>query len=107
MKDSNAYAQKIDSELYTLMPKTVIAAIFVDICVNLWEMSEEDINSRIAYQWRQLEAAGIVPQKLPKKYVALADQYESDQDGTPDDNEPSLAQKIEWAADARMYMGGK
>ena len=24
-----------------------------------------------------------------------------------DDDEPSLAQKIEWAADARMYLGGK
>ena len=106
MKDSNVYAQKIDSALYADMPKTVIAAIFVDICVNLWEMSEEDINNRIAYQWRQLNAAGIVPQKLPKYAVALANQYES-QDTPDDDDEPSLAQKIEWAADARMYLGGK
>ena len=81
MKNSNVYAQKIDSTLYTDTPKTVIAAIFVDICVNLWEMSEEDINNRIAYQWRQLNAAGIVPQKLPQYATVLADQYEKDQGG--------------------------
>lgn len=31
----------------------------------------------------------------------------TDATGQSDDDEPSLAQKIEWAADARMYLGGK
>jgi hypothetical protein len=62
-------------KLFGAAPKTVCAAVAVSslTCGGDWL---EKAQERFAYEWRALYNAGIVPQKLPAEFNALADAHE-------------------------------
>lgn len=68
LKLSNEYQRLIDEKLYTLVPKSVLAAIVVDLFAEVSGQAEDylesnQLNKDIVERWLILHSNGIVPQK--------------------------------------------
>lgn len=70
---TNEFSREL-AEMFRAAPKTVCAAIAVSSLTCGGDYLTE-ARERFAYEWRILHENGIIPQRLPAKYNALADAH--------------------------------